>query len=193
MMKKTLRIGIFGDNGVGKSSLIRRFCDNEFNEIPFSQTSTCRVFQLEHPKHGSITLNIRDEGNSTVSTSTISTVRGLDGAFIVYDPTQPSSSTAAHAWEEQFHHGADREVTLIYLANKADTRKSPLLDDEIRSSLEDKSRFFETSACDGMNVTLAFDRMVEILMERHQPPHHKSNRNREKHRSSGWIFKWFCI
>ena len=63
-------------------------------------------------------------------------------------------------------HGND-DTVIIILGNKSDlTTEREISEDVIKNEIKDKYKYFEVSAKTGNNVSLAFDEMKKLIMQK---------------------------
>ncbi|MFW9974128.1 MAG: Rab family GTPase, partial [Candidatus Thorarchaeota archaeon] len=119
------RVVLLGEAAVGKTSLVRRYTENVFDE-EYKQTigTTFATKDIDvTDSEGSIRrvrLNVWDMGGqSTYRELRRQFMKGASGAIIVYDVTRPETFMAMNNWFESF-----REVCpaspIIISANKVD-------------------------------------------------------------------------
>ena len=63
-------------------------------------------------------------------------------------------------------HGND-DTVIIILANKSDlTTEREISEEEIKNKINNKYKYFEVSAKTGNNISLAFDEMKKLIMQK---------------------------
>lgn len=162
------KILIIGDSGVGKSSLMLRFCDDAFNE---TQLSTIGVdfkvkYMVENGKR--LKMAIWDTaGQERFRTLTSSYYRGAQGIILVYDCTSRDTFESLSHWLEEIkQHCTHDDAIKMLVANKVD-----LPDQQVpRSEGEDfafshQMLFIETSAKTRIGVSQAFEELVLKILE----------------------------
>jgi len=159
---------VVGDSGVGKSSLLLRFTDNDYHEN-FCPTIGVdfRVKTVVH-EDKSIKLNIWDTaGQEKYQTICYSYYKGADGILLVYDVTDEQSFRNVEKWLEQIKEMSLKNPKLILVGNKSDRINMRTITREEGEALADKYKmdFIETSAKSGFEVNNAFYRLGVTLMK----------------------------
>lgn len=159
---------IIGDSSVGKSSILLRFCDDEFNE---KQASTIGVdFKTKHMqvKGKKLKLALWDTaGQERFRTLTSSYYRGAQGIVLVYDCCQRQTFEHIKFWQEEVRkYSTNQDAILMLVANKVD-----LPDQEVpRSEGEEfafanSMMFIEASAKTKQGVKQAFEEVVFKILD----------------------------
>jgi small GTP-binding protein len=166
------KVVILGDPAVGKTSLIRRFVLNTFDE-KYVSTIGARVSKKEVHLDAvtppvRMDLMIWDLIGSRESTRLHEMYyKGAEGALVVCDISRLSTIENMTTWVGSFR-GAmgDRPALLLY--NKADLEGFWTLDAEDMDSLarRNTTSYFLTSAKTGANVELAFSQLAEAMVVR---------------------------
>jgi len=152
---KIWKVCVIGDKNVGKTSLIRRFVYDTFEDDP-EETIESRAFRK---KCGSTTLIIWDV--SVYEENIRSILAGAKGIIVMGDLTRRSTYETMGKIAEflDAHRGK-----MIFVANKSDLKyKAEFWKDEMRC-LANKfgAPYFLTSAKTGENVTEVFRAFLEM-------------------------------
>ena len=151
-----IKIMVIGESKIGKTSLISRYCNNQFNGGVYLSTIGID-FQIKNVvfNNKNIRLQIWDTaGQERYKSITSSYYKGSHGCFIVYDITNEKSFENVDNWFKQAQKEASKEVSIILVGNKCD------LENERKVSIEmgqNKAKnlncpFFETSALNNTNI-----------------------------------------
>lgn len=166
----TLKISLAGDSGVGKTSLVRRFVSNTFDESYLATLGTkvsSRVFDVEDPQAPWKKVHV---GAAVWDIMGNHEFRGLlkeaffnnaNGVLLVCDVSAPESFYNLPQWYEIVASVAG-SVPLVVLANKSDVRGAHNLPNEEIDRLCRELRWpwMSTSAKTGENVEAAFRRVA---------------------------------
>lgn len=163
------KVCVLGDEGVGKTSLIRRFTENKFDEDYFTEKQICRTDELYVsivekglPRSDVVTLNIWDlVGNVTMNQALIN----VKGALLVCDMTDRGTLYPVEYWRNELY-SKSGEVPVIVVGNKIDgTSDKGLTEDNVKG-LAGKlnAPYMLTSAKTGKNVEEVFYRLAKMLL-----------------------------
>ncbi len=166
------RVVLLGDACVGKTSLLRRFTENAFEE-EYKQTigTTFATKDLEIADDSGETRKVRlviwdMGGQATYRELRRQFMKGASGAIIVYDVTRPDTYMAMNNWFESFREACPN-ADVIICANKVDL-ESRMVPVEPGLMLRDwfQSEYYETSAKTGSRVTDVFDRLGKLVLQK---------------------------
>ena len=117
-----VKILIIGDSGVGKSSILIRFADDEFN---VSQAPTIGVdfkTKLMKVKNQNLKLALWDTaGQERFRTLTSAYYKGAQGIILVYDCSKRESFDHITYWQEEVRkYSTNEDAVIMLVANKVD-------------------------------------------------------------------------
>jgi len=161
-MSKAKKIALLGHFGVGKTSLIRRFVDNDFNE-DYLVTLGVHVKKKELKiNNDNFTLIIWDiEGNNSISKARKSYLMGSHGFLYVFDVTRPETFEDIKN-EISFLDENYPNIPVCKIGNKSDLIDSIEIQ-EFFNQIEFKDCEF-TSAKVGDNVENIFMKICKLTM-----------------------------
>lgn len=167
------RVVLLGEAAVGKTSLVRRYTENTFEESykqTIGTTFANRDVDISDPEGNTRTvrLNIWDMGGqSTYRELRRQFMKGASAALIVYDVTRPETFMAMNNWFESFREVCPNAPALI-CANKVDLKQDRMVPVQPGEMLREwfQSEYHETSAKTGEKVADVFTRCAEILLEK---------------------------
>lgn len=180
MRQRIFKVVFVGDSGVGKSSFIHRFCNDNFNPT-FSATIGVD-FQVKSLILGgqSIVLQLWDTaGQERFRSITKQYFRKADGVVIMYDVNSEATYTNVRNWMESVQEGVEEGTVVLLVGNKTDIAESESdravkTKDGNKLSVEYDGIFFETSAKMGNNVKESMEAMASILKEKEDKEIEKS-------------------
>jgi small GTP-binding protein len=174
-IKVEKKVCLLGDWGVGKTSLIRRFVFNAYDDrylstlgVKVSKKSiVVKDFKKKPFFKINLTLLIWDlVGQKGFQNTQNSAYKGTNGALVVCDLSRPDTIERMDGWISSLYK-VTKPIPLILLANKVDLMDNgvPL---ELKGNIENimmkyKAMFFPTSAKNGMNVEAAFQGIGRLL------------------------------
>ena len=160
------KLVVVGDSGVGKSQLLSRFTNDEFD---LDSKSTIGVeFSTRQIEHDGKTIEAQvwdTAGQERYRAITAAYYRGAVGALLVYDITKRDSFENCERWLKELRTHGDAQVVAMLVGNKGDLKHLQAVDvEDAKDFAEDNNlAFIETSALDATNVDLAFETiLIEI-------------------------------
>ena len=161
---------IIGDNGVGKSSILRAYLDETFT---YHYTSTIGVdFEIKKIKIDDkmIKLHIWDTaGSERFKTIVRSYYKSCIGYVVVFDITNEESFYNIEKWIDDVSENIYEvsEITFILVGNKSDLSNRRVTYSE-GQALADKLgiEYIETSAKKFSNIQLVYDRLAKNIYEK---------------------------
>jgi len=157
---------IIGDSGVGKSSLLVRFADNQFSGNYITTIGVdfkIRTIELNGER---VKLQIWDTaGQERFRTITSTYYRGTHGVIVVYDVASGDSFANVKRWLHEINQNCD-EVSRILVGNKCDDpdRRVVLKEDATRFANQMGIQLFETSAKENINVEEMFRAITNLVL-----------------------------
>ncbi|KAG8199014.1 hypothetical protein JTE90_001809 [Oedothorax gibbosus] len=166
---RVFKVVFVGDSGVGKTSILQRFCTDTFKST-FSATIgvdfQVKTIEVDGER---IALQLWDTaGQERFRSMTHQYFRKADGIIVVYDVTSESTFRNVRNWMHNIKEGAQEGVMVMLLGNKVDlcvyeTDRVVRTKDGTRLADEYESLFFETSAKTGDSISDAIDALASIL------------------------------
>ena len=168
-----VKIMIIGETKTGKTSLISRYCKNEFTGGAYLSTIGLD-FQIKNLTINSkkIRLQIWDTaGQERFRNIAKNYFQSSDGFLIVYDISNHESFETLDYWIEEIKSNSQELAKMNLVGNKCDLndeRKVKKEEGEIYAK-EHKIKFYEVSAKDGTNVEEVFTRLVKDILKSYSP------------------------
>jgi len=163
------KICLLGDGEVGKTSLIRKFVYDEFDDKYLMTIGTKITKKSLTIKSEQDEINLTMMINDIVGQVEFERIhkqyyRGSKAGIFVCDLTRKNTLERMEWWMDSFNQVVG-EVPLIILGNKLDlVERRQVTDDDIaRFARNFNCSYYLTSARSGENVELAFDKIGRIL------------------------------
>jgi len=160
---------MIGDTTVGKTSLLLRFADDDFNESVLATIGIDFKIKTMEIDGRRVKLQIWDTaGQERFRTITQAYYRGAMGIFLIYDITKAKTWENIRNWVANIEANAPQTVDKILIGNKADLAGERQVSAAQGQQLADEygMRFFETSARTRQNVEEAFLTLARDVVAR---------------------------
>jgi len=152
----------------GKSSILLRFCDDDFNE---KQASTIGVdFKTKHIqiRGQKLKLAVWDTaGQERFRTLTSSYYRGAHGVILVYDCSQKTTFEHVKFWQDEVKkYSTNTEAIQMLVANKVDMEEKQVSREEGEEfAFANSMMFIETSAKTRQGIKQAFEEVCHKILD----------------------------
>jgi small GTP-binding protein len=169
-LELTYKICIFGDKGVGKTTLVNRFITNKFHEnIQATLGASIHVKYL-NLENGKILLQVWDFGGHRRFKFLISSyAQGSSGGIFMFDLTNYESLIALNEWLPEFGNTV-RNIPLIMVGSKLDLEQQRACKQDEALDIMKAYKFHQYIECSsktGENVELVFRvLLLKILQDR---------------------------
>ena len=165
-----LKLILLGDSGVGKTTLLSRYMDEEF--IPNLPCTIYADFKIKSYKINSSTtaeLVIWDTcGQEKYRSLTNQYFKDAHGVILMYDVYNKRSFTDLNMWLEEIKKNIIKEnVSIILVGNKVDLNSRNTTFEQASNYAKDNGILYcETSSKDGYNIETAFENLVKDIIEK---------------------------
>ncbi|KAI4954081.1 hypothetical protein J4E91_001790 [Alternaria rosae] len=117
----SVKLVLLGEAAVGKSSLVMRFVNNDFQENKEPTIGAAFLTQKCNLPTRTIKFEIWDTaGQERFASLAPMYYRNAQAALVVYDITKPSSLTKAQHWVAELHRQASPGIVIALVGNKFD-------------------------------------------------------------------------
>merc|ERR1712137_1102044 len=163
---REVKLIVLGDANVGKTSLLLRYCEDDFSE----QIATINVDykQCAYERNGAkAQLAIWDTaGQERYRTITTSFYRDTDAVILVYDMTDPASFSGLDRWKEELEANVPFSQKIL-VGNKVDLEehgRQVTLEEGQNWATKHGFLFMEASAKTNANVQELFAAVVDAVL-----------------------------
>uniref|UniRef100_A0A8B9KFY0 EF-hand domain-containing protein n=1 Tax=Astyanax mexicanus TaxID=7994 RepID=A0A8B9KFY0_ASTMX len=165
---RLFKIVLVGNSSVGKTSLLRRFCDDCFCPGTSATVGIDYSVKTLVVDNSQVALQMWDTaGQERYRSITKQFFRKADGVVVMYDITSEQTFTAVRSWLASVQEGAGEDIPVMLLGNKTDLEGQREIQFKAGEKLAKDSQliFFECSAFSGHNVTESMVQLARILKE----------------------------
>ncbi|TKS73166.1 Ras-related protein [Collichthys lucidus] len=152
---RLFKIVLVGNSSVGKTSLLRRFCDDCFHPGTSATVGIDYSVKTITVDSSQVALQMWDTaGQERYRSITKQFFRKADGVVVMYDITAEPSFTAVRQWLTSVKESAGDDIPIMLLGNKTDKEMERQVQKRVgeRLAKECQMTFYECSACSGHNV-----------------------------------------
>jgi Ras-related protein Rab-5C len=180
-----VRVVLIGDASVGKTSIVKRFLDGQYDPTEFATIGAGYFNNYQTIRGESVPVEIWDTaGQEKYRSLAPLYYRGAAGAIAVFDVTNPQTCDNLTWWIAEFKKAAGNEAVIAISGNKADLLAaadepansgdkvgSPTAADEAMAKAESLALnsnyiFEQTSAQTGQGIRGLFDRFLSEAVVR---------------------------
>ncbi|XP_029523515.1 EF-hand calcium-binding domain-containing protein 4B-like [Oncorhynchus nerka] len=165
---RLFKIVLVGNSSVGKTSLLRRFCDDCFYPGTSATVGIDYSVKTIRVDNSQVALQMWDTaGQERYRSITKQFFRKADGVVVIYDITAEQSFTAVRQWLTSVQEGAGEDIPIMLLGNKMDKGSERKVQTRMGEKLAKDCQliFYECSACSGQNVVDSMVNLARILKE----------------------------
>jgi len=165
--QKIFKVVVIGAAGVGKTSIIRRYCENSFLEG--YKTTIGSDFYVKKLDLGEVLVNLSIwdlAGEERFKFVLPTFCKGAQGALIVFDISRRRSYINVTPYIElTWEHSG--QIPSVIIGNKSDLVESRAvsLDEAKDYSIQCGMPYYETSAKDNVNVYKIFEELTQLMIK----------------------------
>jgi small GTP-binding protein len=178
VVKYNKKICLLGDEGVGKTSLIKRFIFDQFDDA-YQRTIGTKIskkdlmIQGKDGKPVQVFLMVWDIiGHKSSKKVPATYYAGVEGILVVFDLTRPETFADLDYWVNSIMVDKNYSPVVAMLGNKSDLEGQRKVTDEqiMTTATKLNAKYYLTSAKTGQNVEEAFNYIGKELVLRHSGP-----------------------
>lgn len=159
-----LKVVVAGNGNVGKTSLIRRFCEGKFEEARVATIGVDFQTQTVDLAGKTVKLSIWDmAGQDRFQIIRAGFYRGSRASALVYDVTEPETLESLARWRDEILEAVEHQPFIV-VGNKIDLERTqqPEQAQDFANSLQ--ATYLETSALDGNGVPQLFEALATLSL-----------------------------
>lgn len=165
----TFSICLIGNANVGKTSILNRFCDNNFKEKYLNTIGVDFKIIYLNFKGKNIKLHLWDTaGQERFKSIAVNYYRNVHAFYYVFDVTNPESFIALNKWISLATTYNKTSIVNMLVANKIDLERKVNRDEGKEFALKNDMIYYETSAKNSENIDNSFYLMTEKLYDYYQ-------------------------
>ncbi|XP_073423908.1 EF-hand calcium-binding domain-containing protein 4B [Dendrobates tinctorius] len=165
---RMFKIVVVGNSSVGKTSFLRRFCEDSFYPGTSATVGIDYSVKTVTVENCQVALQLWDTaGQERYRSITKQFFRKADGVIVMYDITSKDTFTAVRQWLTSVEEGAGENIPILMLGNKTDIDKEREVPCGLGEHLAKDCNliFYECSASSGHNVKESILHLAAILKE----------------------------
>lgn len=157
-----LKVVVAGNGAVGKTSLIRRFCEGKFELTRVATIGVDFQTQTVALPEKTVKLSIWDmAGQDRFQVIRSGFYRGSRAAALVYDVTDPESFNSLARWRQEILE-AILQQPFVVVGNKIDLERVQPRGQAEAFAQSFGARYIETSALNGSGVSDLFESLAKL-------------------------------
>ena len=164
------KVIVIGDGSVGKTTLLKQYVEHQF-ETEYIPTVGVNILK-EQIQVGDKNVNLMlwdIAGQPQFYLLHKVYYNGANGVILMFDLTNSPSFTNINNWYNELVKYGLENVPIIMCGNKSDLKGDrKIIKPMAHSKMEQLGlpAYFETSALEGTNVKVAFNKIIELMMNR---------------------------
>lgn len=178
VVKFNKKVCLLGDEGVGKTSLIRKYVFDQFDDAYIHTIGTKIskkeiVIQGKDGKPVQLFLMVWDiVGHKSAKKVPATYYAGVEGIMVVFDTTRPETFKDLDFWVSSLVAEKNYQPVVVLLGNKSDLKEQVKVTEEELKATAAKfnAGYFFTSAKTGENIEAAFLKLGKDLVTKHTGP-----------------------
>jgi small GTP-binding protein len=181
-----LKITIVGSSSVGKTSIIKRYIENKFDEASTKATiiAEFKAKKINIDPFTEAELQIWDTAGQEIYRSvTKNYLHDSNGILIVFDLTNEKTFEDLDSWIEDINNTVEEKVPKILIGNKSDLPEKKISFEQASKYAEEhKMKYQIVSAKNGINIDLLFETIgnecIKAIQERQKELEEEEEENK---------------
>jgi len=182
-MELNFVVGIFGEGRVGKTCIVKRFIDNQFDENEETSSNADKLEKLIEIEKNVINLEIYDlPGQESFHNFAKNYIKGLNGVILVYEIVTKDTFDKIDFWFKQMKENLEENTPILLLGNKCDLTDKRVVSKEMGEKLANEKNmiFCECSAKNGTNIENSIIELAKRILKEHQSKKEPKKNKEEK-------------
>ncbi|XP_070570867.1 dnaJ homolog subfamily C member 27-like isoform X2 [Ptychodera flava] len=170
-----VKIVALGSVGVGKTCLIKHFCESKFTPAYQATVGVDYGFKIQNVLGTDLRVHLWDlSGHPDYADVRAELYIETQACFLVYDVTNPSSFEQLDIWLKELVRCGASNSYLVVVANKVDLGAKRVVssDDGKKWAAAHKLKYYETSAQSGDGVNKMFTDLLTAVVSRKPLQYH---------------------
>ena len=167
------KVVLLGDPSVGKTSMMRRYVENSFDEAYLSTIGSnvnTKTISITDDNGGSNTVKMMIwdiAGDKTCDSLKRAYYRGANAGIVICDITIKNSFNSLTTWIETLNETIGEDIPIVIVGNKADLEEFRCVEEDELIELANKynSYAIQTSALSGKNIEMVFHTIAKKLLD----------------------------
>uniref|UniRef100_A0A8C2Q4I9 Ras and EF-hand domain-containing protein-like n=1 Tax=Cyprinus carpio TaxID=7962 RepID=A0A8C2Q4I9_CYPCA len=166
--QRLFKVILVGNSSVGKTALLRRFCDGQFHSATTATVGIDYSVRTLNLGDSHVALQLWDTaGQERYRSITKQFFRKADGVVVIYDITMEDSFRSVRPWLTSILEAVGDPIPVMLLGNKSDKENEREVPTKEADMLAEEANlmFYECSAYTGVNVLEAMIHLARVLRE----------------------------
>lgn len=162
------KVVLIGDSSIGKSSILLRFSDDEFQDSYITTIGVDFKIKTIDVDGKLVKLQIWDTaGQERFRTISRAYYSNVDGILIIYDITNENTFDNVQYWLGEISKYSSTTVKVL-IGNKSDLDNKRMVDMKVAEEFAKRQNipFFETSAKENVNIDTCFKKIIWEMIEK---------------------------
>ncbi|XP_028393066.1 ras-related protein Rab-13-like [Dendronephthya gigantea] len=157
-----------GSESVGKTSLVRSFCDKKFSKSYHATVGVDYGFKIHELEGVEYRVNFWDfGGDPDYELIRTELYRDTQGCMLIFDVTSRTSFEKLDGWLEEFYDNGGKGAVVIVIGNKCDKLNRQISIEEGKKWAEQNGcSYYETSAASKSGVKELLNGLLTAIVER---------------------------
>jgi small GTP-binding protein len=171
------KVLLCGNSSTGKTSLIKKYIDNEINENTISTIGVDYNSKIFKIKEKLIKIMIWDTAGQERFRSIISCYfKGAHGIILVFDISSKKTFDDLSYWMDTIFTYGELDKNLILIGNKTDLERNVSFEEANKFALDNNMKYYETNIYDN-KIDDIFLQIVNDIYERYEKDTNKNDWN----------------